>query len=104
MHGCVWTMMPLVVSWYLSTYSVNYYNLPFVSFVGVNHHRSKTVFGCTVLSDETTRSYIWLLQTFLLAMHQKHPRSLFTDGDNAMARAIYVVMPDAFHWLCSWHI
>jgi zinc finger SWIM domain-containing protein 3 len=87
-----------------STYRVNRYNLPFVPFVGVNHHRSTTVFGCATLSDETTRSYILLLQTFLLAMRQKHPKSLVTDGDNAMARAIYVVMPNAFHRLCNWQI
>jgi zinc finger SWIM domain-containing protein 3 len=87
-----------------STYRVNRYNLPFVPFVGVNHHRSTTVFACAVVSDETTSSYIWLLQTFLLAMRQKHPRSLITDGDHAMARAIYVVMPNSFHRLCSWHI
>jgi zinc finger SWIM domain-containing protein 3 len=87
-----------------STYRVNRYNLPFVPFVGVNHHRSTTVFACAVLSDETTSSYVWLLETFLMAMRQKHPRSLITDGDYAMARAIFVVMPDAFHRLCSWHI
>jgi len=37
-------------------------------------------------------------------MRQKQPRSLITDGDYAMARAIFVVMPEAFHRLCSWHI
>jgi zinc finger SWIM domain-containing protein 3 len=39
-----------------------------------------------------------------MAMCQKHPKSLITYGDHAMGRAIYVVMPDAFHRLCSWHI
>ena len=87
-----------------STYRVNRYNLPFVPFVGVNHHRSTTVFACSILSDETTQSYIWLLDTFLMAMRQKRPRSVITDGDLAMARAISVVMGDAFHRLCSWHI
>jgi zinc finger SWIM domain-containing protein 3 len=37
-------------------------------------------------------------------MHQKHPKSLITDGDAAMAGAIDIVMPDADHRLCSWHI
>uniref|UniRef100_A0ACD5VCT8 Uncharacterized protein n=1 Tax=Avena sativa TaxID=4498 RepID=A0ACD5VCT8_AVESA len=87
-----------------STYRVNRYNLPFVPFVGVNHHRSTTVFGFAVLSDETTKTYIWLLETFLMAMHQKHPKSLISDGDYAMARVIYVVIPEAFHRLSSWHI
>uniref|UniRef100_A0A0A9DSN7 Protein FAR1-RELATED SEQUENCE n=1 Tax=Arundo donax TaxID=35708 RepID=A0A0A9DSN7_ARUDO len=37
-------------------------------------------------------------------MEQVHPRSLITDGDAAMARAIEIVMPQADHRLCSWHI
>jgi zinc finger SWIM domain-containing protein 3 len=49
-------------------------------------------------------SYVWLLKTLLQAMHQKHPKSLITDGDAAMAGAIDIVMPDADHRLCSWHI
>ncbi|XP_022685196.1 protein FAR1-RELATED SEQUENCE 5-like [Setaria italica] len=87
-----------------STYRVNRYNLPFVPFIGVNHHRSTVVFGCGILSDETILSYVWLLEALLEAMHQKHPKSLITDGDAAMMRAIEIVMPDADHRLCSWHI
>lgn len=40
-----------------STYRVNRYNLPFVPFIGVNHHRSTVVFGCGVVSDESIGSY-----------------------------------------------
>ncbi|CAN6242184.1 unnamed protein product [Urochloa humidicola] len=87
-----------------STYRVNRYNLPFIPFVGVNHHRSTVVFGCGILSDETIVSYVWLLHALLEAMHQKHPISLITDGDASMARAIGIVMPKADHRLCSWHI
>ncbi|KAM0856570.1 hypothetical protein ACQ4PT_049039 [Festuca glaucescens] len=32
-----------------STYRVNLYNLPFVPFVGVNHHRSTVVFGVGIV-------------------------------------------------------
>jgi zinc finger SWIM domain-containing protein 3 len=87
-----------------STYRVNRYNLPFIPFIGVNHHRSTIVFGCGILSDETMVSYVWLLKAFLQAMHQKNPKSLITDGDAAMAGAIDIVMSDANHRLCSWHI
>nr|XP_034593737.1 protein FAR1-RELATED SEQUENCE 5-like isoform X3 [Setaria viridis]XP_034593738.1 protein FAR1-RELATED SEQUENCE 5-like isoform X3 [Setaria viridis] len=52
-----------------STYRVNRYNLPFVPFIGVNHHRSTVVFGCGILSDETILSYVWLLEALLEAMH-----------------------------------
>jgi zinc finger SWIM domain-containing protein 3 len=87
-----------------STYRVNRYNLPFVPFIGVNHHRSTVVFGCGIISDETIPSYVWLLEALLEAMHQRHPKSLITDGDAAMGRAIEIVMPNADHRLCSWHI
>jgi zinc finger SWIM domain-containing protein 3 len=87
-----------------SMYYANRYNLPFIPFVGVNHHRSTVLFGCGILSNETILSYVWLLRALLQAVHQKHPISLIIDGDVAMARAIEIVMPDANHRLCSWHI
>ncbi|TVU20393.1 hypothetical protein EJB05_36600, partial [Eragrostis curvula] len=87
-----------------STYRVNRYNLPFVPFVGLDNHRKTVMFGCGILSNETVASYVWLLQAFLEAMRQRHPRSVITDGDLAMAKAIEVMMPGADHRLCSWHI
>ncbi|XP_062233641.1 protein FAR1-RELATED SEQUENCE 5-like [Phragmites australis] len=87
-----------------STYRVNRYNLPFVPFIGLNHHHSTVVFGCGIISDESVSSYVWLLEAFLEAMRQHHPLSVITDGDIAMARAIEIVMPKADHRLCSWHI
>lgn len=37
-------------------------------------------------------------------MYQKHPKVLITNGDNAMRRAILVVMCNSGHRLCAWHI
>ena len=45
-----------------STYRVNRYNLPFVPLIGVNHHQSMVVFDCSILSDDTNLSYVWLLE------------------------------------------
>ena len=87
-----------------STYWVNRYNLPFVPFIGLNHHRSTVVFGVGIVSDETVETYEWLLQTFLEAMSNKHPRSVITDGDAAMRKAIKKVLTTTDHRLCSWHI
>jgi len=56
------------------------------------------------LSDETIIPYVWLLEAFLEAMHQRHPRSLIIDGDTTMARAMEIVLPNADHRLCSWLI
>jgi transposase-like protein len=45
-----------------------------------------------------------MLEEVLKAMHQKHPMSVITDGDLAMAKAIEVVLSNTDHRLCSWHI
>jgi hypothetical protein len=87
-----------------STYWVNRYNLSFIPFIGLNHHRGTVDFACGIISDETVASYVWLLEAFLEVMHQKHPMSVISDGDLAMAKAIEVVLPNTDHHLCSWHV
>jgi len=87
-----------------STYRTNRYNLPFVPFVGLNQHRSTVIFGCGIISRETTQAYEWLLKTFLAVMSQKHPVSVITDGDLVMQSAIRSIFPSSNHRLCTWHI
>ena len=45
-----------------SMYKMNRYAIPFITFVGLNSHRQTTVFACAILSDETERTYKWLLK------------------------------------------
>ncbi|XP_029154699.1 protein FAR1-RELATED SEQUENCE 5-like [Arachis hypogaea] len=40
-----------------STYSTNKHGLPFVSFVGVNHHGKSILIGCALLGNEEIPSY-----------------------------------------------
>ena len=87
-----------------STYKMNRYGMPFIPFVGLNHHRKTTVFGCGIVSDETEETYVWLLRTFLKAMCQRKPKSVITDADNAMIKSILKVLPDVWHRICSWHV
>uniref|UniRef100_A0ACD5V4G4 Uncharacterized protein n=1 Tax=Avena sativa TaxID=4498 RepID=A0ACD5V4G4_AVESA len=87
-----------------STYRMNRYKMPFVPFVGLNHHRQTTVFACGIVSDETVETYNWLLCTFLRAMCQKKPKSIITDSDNARIKAIRQTLPGTDHRVCSWHI
>jgi zinc finger SWIM domain-containing protein 3 len=87
-----------------STYQTNLYNMTFVPFIGLNHHRSTVIFGCEIISHETSESYVWMLQTFSEAMSQKHLISVITDGDLAIQKAIRVVWPNSNHRLCIWHI
>ena len=87
-----------------TTYKTNVYKKPLVILVGVNHHRQTTVFGCAVLVDETVETYLWVLQNFLVAMNNKTPISVVTDGDKAMSVAIKSVFSESRHRLCVWHL
>ena len=86
------------------TYQTNTYKMPFVPFIGVNHHHQSVVFGCALLVNETVESYIWLMKTWLNAMLGNPPPTIITNDDKAMAKAIANVLPNATHRLCMWHI
>ncbi|PKU77617.1 protein FAR1-RELATED SEQUENCE 5-like [Dendrobium catenatum] len=87
-----------------TSYRLNKYNLVCAPIIGVNNHWQNIILGMTFLSDETIDSFCWLFQTFLRIMDNKHPVTIFTDQDQAMARAIEIVFPNTRHRLCQWHI
>ncbi|XP_028118237.1 protein FAR1-RELATED SEQUENCE 5-like [Camellia sinensis] len=87
-----------------TTYKLNKEHRPFVSFVGFNHHRKTVIFGAALLYNETAESFVWLFQNFLEAMLERAPKTLFTDQDAAIAKAIPIFMPDTSHRLCTWHL
>lgn len=74
-----------------TTYKTNKYNLICGFFVGINNHWKTSMFGCFFLGDETTESFVWVLQTFLKSMGHVAPVSVFTDQDQAMSNAILKV-------------
>ncbi|KAL4306227.1 hypothetical protein AHAS_Ahas16G0157200 [Arachis hypogaea] len=82
----------------------NVYNKPLVIFFDSNHHGQTDIFGCGLLVNEDIGSYKWLLQIFLEAMGNKHPRSVVIDGDLSMREVIKQVYPYAIHQLCTWHL
>ena len=71
---------------------------------GDNHHWNNILFGCAFLINESIESFIWLFETFFIAMGGKYPISIFTDQDQAMENAIKEVFPKSQHRLCLWHI
>jgi zinc finger SWIM domain-containing protein 3 len=87
-----------------TTFQTNKFELPFAPLLGTNHHKQTIIFGAALLFDETIESFVWLFQTFLEAMSGKHPSTIFTDQDAAMAGAISYVFPNTSHRLCLWHI
>ncbi|XP_022019500.1 protein FAR1-RELATED SEQUENCE 5-like [Helianthus annuus] len=86
-----------------ATYSTNQYNMIFVPFTGVDHHKNCVTFAAALLYDETIESFTWMLEQFLEA-HGKQPRLVLTDQDPAMKQAIAKVFNESVHRLCMWHI
>jgi len=86
------------------TYLTNKYDMPFVPFVGVNHHGQSMLLGCALLSNEDTKTFTWLFTTWLECMHGSAPNAIITDQDRAMKNAIEIVFPKARHRWCLWHI
>ncbi|XP_052287370.1 protein FAR-RED IMPAIRED RESPONSE 1-like [Citrus sinensis] len=54
-----------------TTYITNKYKMPFAPFIGVNNHFQSILLGCALLADETTSTFVWLMQTWLRAMGGK---------------------------------
>ncbi|KAK1685421.1 hypothetical protein QYE76_046269 [Lolium multiflorum] len=71
-----------------TTFCTNKYNLPFAPIVGINNHTHTIVLGCALLPDETTETFKWVFERWMLAMNQMHPDHIMTDQDQAMATAI----------------
>ncbi|KAK1431990.1 hypothetical protein QVD17_08836 [Tagetes erecta] len=86
-----------------ATYHTNQYNMIFVPFTRVDHHKKCVTFGAGLLYDETIDSYKWLLERFIEA-HFKQPTLVLTDQDPAMRQAISIVLHESTHRLCMWHI
>ena len=82
-----------------TTFQTNKFEMPFA-----NHHKKTIIFGAALLYNETIESFVWLFNTFLTAMSNKHPSTIFTDQCAAMSAAIRIVFPNTRHHLCLWHI
>ncbi|KAK3149810.1 hypothetical protein QOZ80_3AG0223180 [Eleusine coracana subsp. coracana] len=80
------------------------HELPLVTFTGVNHHCQPVLFGCSIIADNTEASFVWLFETFLLAMSGKHPASLTMEHDNAAPSAASKVFTQTRLRFCKWHI
>nr|GEZ41693.1 protein FAR1-related sequence 5-like [Tanacetum cinerariifolium] len=79
------------------------YGYKFVPFTGIDHNQRCVTFGAALLSDETTESFSWMLEAFLIT-HKKQPPFAVTDQDGALRNAFVKMFPDSHHRLYMWHI
>ncbi|KAL5820946.1 hypothetical protein ACOSQ3_022828 [Xanthoceras sorbifolium] len=87
-----------------TTYRSNRYRLPFAPFTGVNNHGQPVLFGCALLINESEASFVWLFNTWLVAMSGRPPVSITTDHDRVIRLAVTQVFPETRHRFCKWHI
>ena len=87
-----------------TTFGTNKEYRPFGVFLGLNQFRETIIFGAALLFDETSDSFKWLFETFLAAHNGRQPRTIYTDQDAAMGKAIKEVFTESYHGLCTFHI
>jgi zinc finger SWIM domain-containing protein 3 len=86
-----------------TTFRTNNFEMLFAPILGT-HQKQTITFWCALMFNETIPLFVWLFESFLKAMSRKHPSTIFTDQDAAMAVAIAHVFPNTTHRLCLWHI
>lgn len=87
-----------------TTYITNKYKVPLVLFVGVNHHMQPTLLGSALLADETVYTYVWLMQTWLIAMGGRLPNVILADQNDSLKAAIAAVLHGTRHCFSLWHV
>ncbi|CAO2188105.1 unnamed protein product, partial [Urochloa humidicola] len=87
-----------------TSFGTNKKSKPFGVFVGFNHFRETVVFGAALMYDETFESFKWLFETFLKAHSGQQPKTIYTDQDFTMGKAVAEVFVEAWHGLCTSHI
>ncbi|CAN1328338.1 Protein FAR1-RELATED SEQUENCE 6 [Linum perenne] len=87
-----------------SAYLSGKYEIPLVTFVGMNHHCQSVLLGCGLLAGETTESYVWLLKTWLTSMSGCSPQTIITDRCKTLQNAIAEMFPKTHHCFSLSHI
>lgn len=72
-------------------YLTNKYDMPFVTFIGVNHHRQSKLLGCGLVSNDNIDSLGWLFSIGLQYMHCIILRRIITDQDRVLQNMIQIV-------------
>lgn len=82
----------------------NKYEVPLVSFVGLNHHGQSVMLGSGLLASETIQSYAWILKAWLTCTSGLSPQTIITDRCKVLESAVAEVFPKSQHRFCLSHI
>ncbi|KAL8262955.1 hypothetical protein R6Q59_024304 [Mikania micrantha] len=85
-------------------YFMNKYKIPLVLFIGANQHCQPTLLGCALIADETLFTFVWLFQTWFLAMGSRAPHVILSDQSNSIEAAIAAVFPETRHFYSLWNV
>ncbi|XP_072953226.1 protein FAR1-RELATED SEQUENCE 6-like [Typha angustifolia] len=83
-----------------TSYLTSKFNVPLAAFVGVNNHGQSVLMGCGLLSDESTRTFVWLLRALLSCMPGHPPHAIITDNGSSIQEAVKQVLPGCPHRFC----
>jgi zinc finger SWIM domain-containing protein 3 len=89
-----------------NTYKTNRFGMPFGIFTGVNNHGQSVCFAGTIMCNESAESFLWTFNSFLKMVNNYSPKTLLTDEDQAIIKAVDLVfVPHGTkHTLCLWHL
>ncbi|XP_038699930.1 protein FAR1-RELATED SEQUENCE 6-like isoform X2 [Tripterygium wilfordii] len=87
-----------------TTCLANKYEIPLISFVGVNHHRQPVLLGCAFVGHESVDYFIWVFRAWLSCMIGPPPQVIVTDQSYPLQNAVSEVFPKARHCYCAWYI
>ncbi|KAM2067264.1 hypothetical protein ACFX1T_043614 [Malus domestica] len=76
-----------------TTCLANKFEIPLISFVGVNHHGKSVLLGCGFHGQESAENFVWMLRAWLKCMLGGPPHAFITDQckplQNAVSETLY---------------
>ncbi|XP_019177027.1 PREDICTED: protein FAR1-RELATED SEQUENCE 6-like isoform X1 [Ipomoea nil] len=87
-----------------TTSLTNKYEIPLISFIGVNHHGQSVLLGCGFLGHESVEHFVWMFKSWLTSMLGRHPQVIITDQSKPLQTAVSEVFPQARHCYCLSYI
>ncbi|KAK3043755.1 hypothetical protein RJ639_001951 [Escallonia herrerae] len=82
----------------------NKYEIPLISFVGINNHGQSVLLGCGFLGHESVEYFVWMFKAWVTCMQGRPPQVIITDRSKPLQVAVPEVFPQARHCYCLWYI